>query len=670
MTTDPIALLNQVLARERQPAQEALPPPATDARQQAIALGAAGGYRFERDLAADPNFARVGNAYINPYTGEKYDLVVTLHRPGEDNIYRAGYNASQADRQAAARALGVSAPAGTTPQQRDFRAEQRAEAVAIGAAGGYRFERDLAADPNFVRLGNAFINPRTGEKYDLVPSLSQPGQDNIYRAGYSASQADRQAAARLQAQAQVSVGRPVGALLALPAALAAQPAAQAQAVLGALSGLERGAPAVFGRDPMSLAGDVAAYLATGYLPEMRRQQLEPWVQPELYRRGYRASPGLELGSVLVPQGYAGAAYDFGREGAPWLAMPYGEGQALLQATGPQTAMLYEPEAVTGFSAGELLRAHGYAPTGDPVRDAMTAARIYEEQQALLRQGYTPAQVQGLLSAQPNYVPGQSYQDPRTLASGPAVDTTSRAFVRAAPELAGLPTYAGAEQLRERGYTFQGGGEVLVTEELYADPLQRERERMAYRWRAAGLPAPQAIPINLRTGRDARLPPGFYYSYEPGDPRWRYDIWRPWGQQSGDSAGEEAGEGGYIYAGARGGEEEQPVYEVRPPEVGFGTDYSYSLAYSYPGDYDWALAYERGGTFLAPEEIVGVGRFTGTPYFRLGEGLPFPGGNPERLTITPLRGQERRRIHEGLRALGPQAALGILRSAARLSATRR
>ena len=38
--------------------------------------------------------------------------------------------------------------------------------------------------------------------------------------------------------------------------------------------------------------------------------------------------------------------------------------------------------------------------------------------------------------------------------------------------------------------------------------------------------------------------------------------------------------------------------------------------------------------VANEEIIGYGRFTGKPYFRLGEGMPYK-GRPEMLTIEPL-----------------------------------
>lgn len=43
----------------------------------------------------------------------------------------------------------------------------------------------------------------------------------------------------------------------------------------------------------------------------------------------------------------------------------------------------------------------------------------------------------------------------------------------------------------------------------------------------------------------------------------------------------------------------------------------------------------GGAMMANEEIVGIGRFTHRPYFRLAEGMPFA-GQPEKLTITPLK----------------------------------
>ena len=36
--------------------------------------------------------------------------------------------------------------------------------------------------------------------------------------------------------------------------------------------------------------------------------------------------------------------------------------------------------------------------------------------------------------------------------------------------------------------------------------------------------------------------------------------------------------------------------------------------------------------ITPEEIIGVGKYTGKPYFRLGEGMPGPGGNPERVRV--------------------------------------
>ena len=42
----------------------------------------------------------------------------------------------------------------------------------------------------------------------------------------------------------------------------------------------------------------------------------------------------------------------------------------------------------------------------------------------------------------------------------------------------------------------------------------------------------------------------------------------------------------------------------------------------------------GGQMVANEEIIGYGRFTGKPYFRLGEGMPYK-GRPEMLTIEPL-----------------------------------
>lgn len=46
------------------------------------------------------------------------------------------------------------------------------------------------------------------------------------------------------------------------------------------------------------------------------------------------------------------------------------------------------------------------------------------------------------------------------------------------------------------------------------------------------------------------------------------------------------------------------------------------------------SYRRGGSMTAGEEIIGRGRFSGRPYFRLAEGMPYS-GRPERLTIRPL-----------------------------------
>ena len=144
---------------------------------------------------------------------------------------------------------------------------------------------------------------------------------------------------------------------------------------------------------------------------------------------------------------------------------------------------------------------------------------------------------------------------------------------------------------------------------------RQRSLLGYQYDLARLPRPQ--PFNLPPeafGQAVRLPLGFYAAY----PEIEQEIAR---QAAKDRSAEK-------------------------------------VLRDFFGKDKGVARFGDGGDLQANEEIVGVGRFSGRPYFRLAEGMPFT-GRPERLEITPLK-RRPSAIGQPLEATDPLVAVAAQR----------
>lgn len=329
-----------------------------------------------------------------------------------------------------------------------------------------------------------------------------------------------------------------------------------------------------------------------------------------------------------------------------------------------------PNSILGTSVQDILAQRGIKPTGNPVSDAELLSQSLATQATLAEQfpGASPSdinrmQIMGLTGMDPatrrvnpatgNYAdldttlqpiqpfreggtvrallptPDQGYRvsspDSETPASPSRLhygnDDSNRPYLTREESDAMRALRAQRQQLNEANQAVRGAAQDVVD----AAGKEYAWDALNYRYGIAGLPT--ATKVMLPEGANVNPVPGVRtVSMLPELQRQLLFATNPMDALAIADQIRSMREGGWpnfqMPGGAIGGAAPQP--ELTP-----GQTRASMLA-------GGTRSFANGGSMMAPEEIWGVGRFTGKPYFRLGEGLPFAGGNPEVLTITPVR----------------------------------
>lgn len=262
---------------------------------------------------------------------------------------------------------------------RDFDAENRDKYLAQGKADGYSFldGRDpsitqLLASKGYAQLGQGlYYNPRTGSGYELDPKT---GVLKFDASAYATPQQKIDATKALQGQSTTPTAGP-----STSAAPGTQPPAAAKP------------PSPVLLPSAGRYGQVLDRGQTGIYPDnMQRLYIDPQTQ-----YGRFDNPNLRDMSMLVPDSYnpktafqqnpitAGLDYNYDLNpnvaGDTSVLSPTGYGQAQINASTDQIRAGNNPGVGVGFDTNQLLTAAGYRSTGDPIRDSVLAAEIYDKQ---------------------------------------------------------------------------------------------------------------------------------------------------------------------------------------------------------------------------------------------------------------------------------------------------